>query len=99
MADYKLGRGNFIIRARDTAIIPIEPNNRDYLEYLTWAERNEPDPMDEEPELSNKEKRLAEFPTFQEFAEAFAGDILSTQLMKDKINALVEKYKDEPIQP
>jgi hypothetical protein len=36
-----------IQRIEDKAIIPTDPNNRDYQEYLEWlAEGNTPEPID-----------------------------------------------------
>jgi hypothetical protein len=51
MAEYrqvKDAQGNpstsMIQRAVDTAFIPFDPNNRDYVEYLAWlADGNTPD--------------------------------------------------------
>jgi len=40
---------NFIKRISDSALIPFEPNNSDYLRYLKWvAEGNTPLPADSE---------------------------------------------------
>lgn len=39
---------NFIIRLSDNALIPLEPSNRDYQEYLNWLNQgNTPEPADE----------------------------------------------------
>jgi len=40
--------GHCIKRLSDNAVIPFDPANTDYQEYLEWiAEGNEPDPADE----------------------------------------------------
>ena len=45
---YKLFPLNNVIRLLDGAIIPFDPANTDYQEYLEWiAEGNEPAPPDE----------------------------------------------------
>lgn len=47
---YKLHATNSqaIIRLADNAFIPLDPQNRDYAEYLEWlAEGNQPLPADE----------------------------------------------------
>jgi len=49
MADYKLGI-NAIIRTSDMAVIPLDPANRDYQEYLRWvADGHTPAPADPPP--------------------------------------------------
>lgn len=55
MIMYKLSKESLItgvmetiLRVDDNAIIPINPDNTDYQEYLKWvAEGNEPLPADE----------------------------------------------------
>jgi hypothetical protein len=43
---YKIGSGN-IIRLDDSAIIPLDPANRDYADYLAWCDAgNAPEPAD-----------------------------------------------------
>jgi hypothetical protein len=48
MADYQLIEEmgwRSILRRADDAVIPLDPANRDYQEYLAWiAEGNTPDP-------------------------------------------------------
>ena len=47
-----LDNDNFVRRIKDDYIIPFEPSNTDYQEYLKWlAEGNEPLPPDT-PETS-----------------------------------------------
>ena len=42
------GKAECVLRASDGAIIPFDPDNTDYQEYLKWlAEGNEPLPADE----------------------------------------------------
>lgn len=45
MAGYQLGDGGAIIRKEDGAIIPPDPDNRDYQEFLAWSATNTPDPL------------------------------------------------------
>lgn len=46
---YKLG-SNSLIRVLDGAIVPKDPENIDYQEYIAWlANGNEPEPADETP--------------------------------------------------
>lgn len=45
MADYQLTTNASVIRTSDGSIIPADPANRDYADYLLWlAKDNEPDP-------------------------------------------------------
>jgi hypothetical protein len=45
MADYQLTAGTSVIRTIDGAVIPNDPANLDYVEYLNWlALGNYPDP-------------------------------------------------------
>lgn len=44
MALYRLNEGGGITRTADGAVIPADPENRDYLAYLAWAANNTPDP-------------------------------------------------------
>ena len=45
MADYQLTPSATIIRVADSANIPPDPGNRDYVEYLAWLEAGGvPDP-------------------------------------------------------
>lgn len=47
---YKLTRFDTVIRLLDGANIPIDPDNRDYIEYLKWeAKGNTPEAADPEP--------------------------------------------------
>ena len=46
--DSILGQATSIIRLSDNALIPMNPDNTDYQQYLKWvAEGNEPLPADE----------------------------------------------------
>lgn len=45
MAGYQLGDGGAIIRKEDGAIIPWDPDNRDYQQFLTWSKTNTLDPL------------------------------------------------------
>jgi hypothetical protein len=49
---YKLmPQNNQVMRIADNAVIPFDPANTDYQQYLAWlAEGNEPLPPDEVPE-------------------------------------------------
>lgn len=42
------GEAKSVIRVKDTASIPFDPANTDYVEYLKWLdEGNTPEPADE----------------------------------------------------
>lgn len=44
---YKINNPYTIIRVNDTAVIPLDPSNIDYKEYLQWvSEGNIPEPAD-----------------------------------------------------
>lgn len=44
---YKLTSSTYIIRISDGASIPLDPDNSDYTDYLTWtSEGNAPEPAD-----------------------------------------------------
>ena len=46
MADYQLQQNNFVLRTADNAMIPSDPANFDYVNYLAWvAAGNTPDPI------------------------------------------------------
>lgn len=52
MSAYKLSLDGWIIRSADSASIPQDPLNSDYLVYLAWVEEgNTPDPADPVPEV------------------------------------------------
>ena len=38
MAEYQLTQTDSVIRTEDGAVIPADPANRDYAEYLQWVE-------------------------------------------------------------
>jgi hypothetical protein len=45
---YKISGSNGVMRLSDGAVIPFDPANTDYQEYLEWlAEGNTPAPPDE----------------------------------------------------
>jgi hypothetical protein len=45
---YKLTQGNTVQRLSDSAFIPFDPANTDYVAYLAWVEAgNTPEPADE----------------------------------------------------
>ena len=47
---YQLTSGDTILRLSDNAIIPTDPGNRDYREYLDWlADGNTPEPAPAPP--------------------------------------------------
>jgi hypothetical protein len=49
MAEYQLRFDGSILRRSDQALIPPDPMNTDYAEYLTWAATNTPDPATSRP--------------------------------------------------
>lgn len=59
---YKLTDTANIIRTADSAIIPPNPDNTDYRDYLAWlAEGNTPDPADPPPAPDHSALRRAAY--------------------------------------
>jgi hypothetical protein len=61
---YKLTPYPIVLRLTDNASIPVDPDNRDYQEYLKWlAAGNTPDPADEPtPEQIARDTELNQAP-------------------------------------
>ena len=78
---YKKTKDNdCIIRKSDGACIPIDTDNSDYREYLTWrTEGNTPDEPDAEPVLTYSAKRESEYPKIGDQL-----DVLWKQLLQDR---------------
>jgi hypothetical protein len=70
---YQLTQNDCILRLADNAVIPPDPANRDYAEYLAWLEEgNTPEPAPEPepvPELTPAEKLAASGLTVNELKE------------------------------
>ncbi len=61
MADYKLQRGNGVLRRSNGAQIPNDPRNRDWRKYQRWLQAgNTPDPADPKRPLIDTEAELAQ---------------------------------------
>tara|TARA_R110000782_G_scaffold234958_1_gene321019 strand:- start:129 stop:419 length:291 start_codon:yes stop_codon:yes gene_type:complete len=59
---YKLTDSSSITRLADGAVIPNDPDNSDYAEYLEWiAEGNTPEAADVPPPSTYQELRAAEY--------------------------------------
>ncbi len=59
---YQLTQGDTILRLSDSAFIPPDPANTDYVEYLAWVEEGnmpEPAPAIEPPTPPTPEEKLA----------------------------------------
>ena len=82
----------FVIRMTDMAVIPSDPNNRDYQEYLVWlAEGNIPEPADDvTPDY--RAQRAAEYPSIGDQLDALFHAGMLPRELTIQIQAIKAKY-------
>jgi hypothetical protein len=82
----------FVIRMTDMAVIPSDPNNRDYQEYLVWLdEGNTPEPADDvTPDY--RAQRAAEYPSIGDQLDALFHAGMLPRELTIQIQAIKAKY-------
>lgn len=90
---YKLINARSIQRTLDGAVIPTDPDNSDYKQYLNWvAAGNIPTPADPIPVKSAKELREAEYPSIAEQLDALLEGGATLTALKARVQATKVKY-------
>ena len=90
---YKLTDTTTIIRISDKALIPADPANTDYANYLEWVEAgNTATAADAIPDPTYQENRVAEYPPIGDQLDALYHAGVFPDAMAASIKAIKDKY-------